>query len=511
MFNNSRSGFKDAIRQNNNLLKKGVTNFQHLCQKCSSKLFPSAKGRITSMEHKLKISESAKKRLSNYENKKHLLDRHGNKNPHFKKGVRFDSNGYVMRRDFNKEVCVHREKYEKYHKIKLTNKDYIHHIDGNPQNNDINNLVKCSPSEHALAHNSLENLAFKLVEREHIKFDNENKKYYFSENINTVVLPISLGFEDIAIEQKKIEVLSRSDISIQSEIINGIIRPTPFIASNMSTVCNSDFCILLYKLGGFGILHRAMPFDQIISDTKKIANECKDVAVSIGVEPTQFDLVKTLISCGANIVFIDIAHGFSDISLEMCKKIKRYNKNIKVVLGNTINEQAFIKSYKYIDALKVGIAQGFACETKNTAGCTEKQFSAVWKFKKFASDFGVSIISDGGIREPADVVKAIGAGAKGVMCGKIFAACPESAAEIVTINGVSKKLYAGMASRYVQEKWKGKLSNGCPEGKTTYLDIGESASDLIKRYAGALRSGISYSGATDILSFQKNVSFIRLK
>jgi IMP dehydrogenase/GMP reductase len=183
----------------------------------------------------------------------------------------------------------------------------------------------------------------------------------------------------------------------------------------------------------------------------------------------------------------------------------------KLVIGNTTNEKMFIESYKYIDALKVGIAQGFVCETKNTAGCTEKQFSAILKFKNFANDFGVSIIGDGGVREPSDVVKAIGAGAKGVMAGKIFAACPESSAESIMIDGITKKIYAGMASRYVQEKWRGSVSNDCPEGKIAYLDIGESAENLIKRYSGALRSGISYSGATDIGSFQKNVSFIRFK
>jgi hypothetical protein len=63
-------------------------------------------------------------------------------------------------------------------------------------------------------------------------------------------------------------------------------------------------------------------------------------------------------------------------------------------LGNTINEKIFLKTYKFIDALKVGIAQGFVCETKNTAGCTEKQFSAIWKFRQYAFDYGVSIISD---------------------------------------------------------------------------------------------------------------------
>ena len=165
----------------------------------------------------------------------------------------------------------------------------------------------------------------------------------------------------------------------------------------------------------------------------------------------------------------------------------------------------------FADAVKVGIAQGFACETKNTAGCTEKQFSAVLKFKELSKSLGLPIISDGGIREPADFTKAIAAGANSVMAGSIFAACPESAGEIHYFGDVPKKLYAGMASEHVQTIWKGGLKEGtCSEGGVRYLNIGSSLEDLMKRYQGALRSGITYSGADDVKSLQEKVEFIQI-
>jgi IMP dehydrogenase/GMP reductase len=161
--------------------------------------------------------------------------------------------------------------------------------------------------------------------------------------------------------------------------------------------------------------------------------------------------------------------------------------------------------YRFADALKVGIGSGAACTTKNTAGCYEPQFSAVLKFKEEARRLGMPVISDGGIREPADFVKAVGAGAGAVMAGSIFARCPESAAEVVE----GKKIYAGMASRYVQDRWKGGLKKGtCPEGKVVPLDLGEPVGRLLERYVGALRSGITYAGATDVKSFQELVEFV---
>jgi IMP dehydrogenase/GMP reductase len=322
---------------------------------------------------------------------------------------------------------------------------------------------------------------------------------------------ISYGFEHVAIKQQKNKNTSRLHVNISSEVIKGVNRPIPMMAANMSTVCDSSFCIALWNSGALGILHRAAPEDHLFSETTLIAEKCDDVAVSVGVGESQIALADALILRGANIVVIDIAHGYSDTVLSTGRSIKDRHPDVKIVVGNTTNTGLLLEAKDFASAVKIGIAQGAACETKNTAGCTEKQFSAVLKFKSIAKELGIPIISDGGIREPADMVKAIGAGANSIMAGSIFARCPESAAEEVHIEGRLKKLYAGMASRHVQNKWKGGLKDGtCPEGKVTYLDLGESLERLLTRYSGALKSGITYGGGEDVSSFQEVVEFVKL-
>jgi IMP dehydrogenase len=322
-----------------------------------------------------------------------------------------------------------------------------------------------------------------------------------------MVLEESLGFDSVAIKQEKNVCLSRLDANIESEVIKGIKLHVPLIAANMSTVTNADFCILLSKLGAMGVLHRAESLDNILVQVAKIAKECEHVAVSVGVNESALEDVKDMVGVGANIVFIDIAHGYCDPVISLGRAIKADLPHVKVVLGNAVNTGLLLETFEFADAIKVGIGQGFACETKNTAGCTEKQFSAVLKFKELSRQTGVPIISDGGTRESADFVKAIAAGANSVMAGKIFAECPESAAKIVD----GKKLYAGMASVHVQELWRGGLKPGtCAEGGVRYLEIGMTAEELLETYSGALRSGISYSGGRDIKSFQEMVSFVRL-
>ena len=350
-----------------------------------------------------------------------------------------------------------------------------------------------------------------------VLLDSTCNTYRLNPLAEVVQWDVSYGFEHVAIKQRKNLCKSRLDVDVKSEIIKGVYRPLPMIAANMSTVCNAEFCIDLYKLGALGVMHRAAPREYLLESVHQIAKECEWVAASVGVGTDQVELAIDLKAHGANIIFIDIAHGYSDIVIETARRIKaavpiaRCGKEMKVVIGNTTNIELMKEAKDVADAIKVGIAQGAACETKNTAGCTEKQFSATLKFKDLSKELGIPVISDGGIKEPADMVKAIGAGANSIMAGSIFARCPESAAEEIDLEGAPHKVYAGMASRYVQQRWKGGLKDGtCPEGGVRYLKVGEPLENFLKRWSGALKSGITYAGGKDIQSFQENVEFVKL-
>lgn len=425
--------------------------------------------------------------------------------------------GYVLKwsAEHNKHILEHQLVVAKFLKKKLEDIQTVHHIDNNKKNNNIDNLIELSNKKHSSLHSQLEKLAFELFKRNIILFDKKNIEYIINPTIDLSTLETSYGYDNIALVQQKNILSSRLDANIQSEIIRGVTVEIPMIAANMSTVVDVKFYNLLHRLGAFAVLHRAKTNEQMLQDVKEVAATCTWVAASIGISSDQFDHVKNMIKWGCNIVVIDIAHGYSDSVLSLAKKIKYYSPSTKIVLGNTTNVNMLYECYDFIDAIKVGIAQGFACETKNTAGCTEKQFSAILKFKHVAKQFGIPVISDGSIKEPADMVKALAAGANSIMAGRIFAACPESAAEIeikYNENGSifsKKKIYAGMASKYVQEKWRGGLKPGtCAEGGIRYLDIGESAEKLLEKYSGALKSGITYCGAENIKTLQDNAKFV---
>ena len=286
--------YKDYLAQRDRRLNKNVKDMD-VCYKCRYKLFPNPnKGKKFSIERRLEMSRK-KRELLGHDSKYTKI-----------------TNGYIIRYDLGKNIFVHREIYEKFYNDKLTPNDVVHHINTNSLDNRPENLVKIGFKEHTQLHRDSEKILGELIKRKVILFSKLDKKYYIDPDIDLSTLQISLGFNDVSILQQENKCLSRLDVNISSEIIKNIIRPVPLIAANMSTVVNSDFCIKLYELGALGIMHRAMGDADLVQEISKIANKCSITAASVGVGIDQIELAKKLIVAGANIILIDIAHGFTD-------------------------------------------------------------------------------------------------------------------------------------------------------------------------------------------------------
>lgn len=68
------------------------------------------------------------------------------KHPLWKGGLKNRPDGYI--RDSKSDKYIHRIVMEKFLKRKLKRSENIHHIDGDPKNNNISNLIILSNSEH---------------------------------------------------------------------------------------------------------------------------------------------------------------------------------------------------------------------------------------------------------------------------------------------------------------------------------------------------------------------------
>jgi IMP dehydrogenase len=200
---------------------------------------------------------------------------------------------------------------------------------------------------------------------------------------------------------------------------------------------------------------------------------------------------------------------------EMLSWIKdRVSPDTNIMVGNVATGDG----YKFLadrgaDAIRVGIGGGSICKTRIMTGFGVPTLASVADcYKaKLSGNYNSSIIADGGIRYPSDLVKSLAFGADAIMAGRIFAGTLESPGETVIVDGVKSKTYRGMASREVQEDKRGGLKPGtCAEGVSTHIPIKGKARYILEEFSGGLRSAMTYCNARDIAELRENVRFIRM-
>ena len=243
------------------------------------------------------------------------------------------------------------------------------------------------------------------------------------------------------------------------------------------------------------------------------------VGAAIGVGDEAIARAEMLIDAGVDVLVVDTAHGHSDKVISTVTKIKKLGK-IEVIAGNVATKEA---TKALIDAgadcVKVGIGPGSICTTRVVAGIGVPQFSAILECAEEAKKEGITIIADGGIKFSGDIAKAIGAGAKTVMVGSLFAGTDESPGEVYLFKGRSYKSYRGMGSlgamargsadRYFQEEIKETMKL-VPEGVEGRVPYKGPLEPIIHQLVGGLKSSMGYTGSKDIEKFQSRVEFVRI-
>ncbi len=262
-----------------------------------------------------------------------------------------------------------------------------------------------------------------------------------------------------------------------------------------------------------------------IEKREKYPNACKDelgrlrVGAAIGVGPEAIRRAEALIEAGADVIVVDTAHGHSKGVLETVEKLKGHFPDVDVIAGNVATPEATEALIKAgADAVKVGIGPGSICTTRIVAGVGVPQLTAVAQCAEIADKYDISIIADGGIKFSGDIAKAIGAGARVVMIGSLFAGTKEAPGEVILYQGRSYKVYRGMGSlgamkkgskdRYFQSDVEEKKL--VPEGIEGMVPYRGPLADTIHQLVGGLRAGMGYCGAANIEEMRKKARFVKI-
>jgi IMP dehydrogenase len=244
------------------------------------------------------------------------------------------------------------------------------------------------------------------------------------------------------------------------------------------------------------------------------------VGAAVGVRDKEMRRVEAALQAGADCIVVDIAHGDSQLELDMLKNIRKHFPEAQIIGGNVATADGTKRLIDAgVDSVKVGVGPGSICITRQVAGSGVPQLTAIIECAKAAADSKTPIIADGGIRFPGDVAKAIAAGAQTVMIGSMLAGTDESPGMIMTRRGHRYKASRGMASlaaniernkREGNDLTREEVEDYVAEGVEAAVPYRGKAREVLNQLVGGLQSGMSYSGARGIEEFQQKAIFTRM-
>ncbi|MFW6219895.1 MAG: IMP dehydrogenase [bacterium] len=346
---------------------------------------------------------------------------------------------------------------------------------------------------------------------------------------------------DIKFDLNDILIKPAITTDINSRYSISLPTPLPLITAPMDSVVNLNNHKKFIDNGIGVALPRTISYeeyyDRKIYSTKKgqYTNNtyARKTFISLGFSDLDRLLSRNpIILLEIENILIDVANGHMKKIIEYCKKLKKINKNINIMVGNIANPETYEYYTKEgcVDYIRVGIGSGGGCLTSKHATIGHPMGSLIhetYQIKKKLSTKPYHlphIVADGGMKDYSDIIKAYALGADYVMIGSLFNKAIESAGDNycfkIKINpslanflykkGLPiKKMFRGMSTKEAQ-KAMGKTSLKTSEGVVRYRDVEYTLTGWMENFNHYLRSAMSYCNAHDLEQFIGGCDFIRI-
>ena len=277
----------------------------------------------------------------------------------------------------------------------------------------------------------------------------------------------------------------------------------PVMTANMDTITESAMANFIGKKGGIGVLHRMMSIERNVAEWKR----CRyPVFVSVGCADEELTRAEALRDAGASFFVVDVAHGHARYVGKTLKRLREMLPDACLMAGNvaTYAGADYLASVG-ADIVKVGIGPGSVCTTRLKTGHGVPQLTAIQDCARCDR----SIVADGGIRHPGDVVKALAFGADFVMIGGMLAGTRPTPGRKIRKGKGWVKAYRGMASREVADEFHGGISEWkTAEGVAVTVPYRDDEDAIVADVVGGLRSGLTYAGSRTIRELQRKLNYV---
>jgi len=330
-----------------------------------------------------------------------------------------------------------------------------------------------------------------------------------------------LGYDDIQLLPNFSDITSRKEIDTATKISRNFKIKLPIILSPMDTVSSVKSCVKMNQIGAAGVLHRFMSPEDQRSKSKIIKDQSNFCITAIGLKDAEERIRLT--STYTDIYFLDTANGLCKNVEDFLRWFKTSNFSQDIIVGNTLTKESVYRLANLkADGFRHLIGPGSMCLTqmKTGIGCPsvtgnyyawkavrnwELSQVDLFKYDKPDPSNRPSVLTDGGIRYPKDLVKAIASGCDAVICGRIFAGLFDVIDEenIIEKDGKTYAKYRGMASKDVVEDYElydGTKKNLFVEGDSTLIELNkvDTIESIVYDFVNGLRSAMSYLGFRSI-------------
>ena len=228
--------------------------------------------------------------------------------------------------------------------------------------------------------------------------------------------------------------------------------------------------------------------------------------------------LHALVERGLDVVAVSTAHGHTSGVGETVRLIRDAFPKLPIIAGNVTSAAGVeFLARSGANTIKVGQGPGSICTTRVVAGVGIPQLTALYVASRAAAKAGVTILADGGITKSGDVVKALTL-AQAVICGGLFAGCPEAPGQILEINGKVYKQYRGMGSLAAMKAGSAaryghstdQTRKVAAEGVEALKEVAGPLDQVITQLVGGLQSGMGYLGAPDLTQLRAKARYIRV-